>query len=236
MGSHQSAKMLRDEWLTPPGIINSLGSFDLDPCSPVNRPWDTAKKHYSVRDDGLFQPWEGRVWLNPPYGKNINDWMNKMALHNYGISLVFARTETEWFHDYVWGVASGILFIRKRLYFYDVNGNQAKHNAGAPSVLISYRNNDALERCNISGKFVNLMNKFFIIVIDYSDKTWKFIVEKAMADLNGEGELKSIYDTVIKLAPDKVRNNLHFKEKIRQTLQKYFDNIDKGVWSNKLTA
>jgi hypothetical protein len=38
----------KDEWLTPPEIIKSLGEFDLDPCSPINRPWDTAKNHYTI--------------------------------------------------------------------------------------------------------------------------------------------------------------------------------------------
>lgn len=62
MGGHQSAAMLKDEWLTPPEIIKALGPFDLDPCAPVNRPWETAAKHYTVLDNGLTKPWHGRVW------------------------------------------------------------------------------------------------------------------------------------------------------------------------------
>lgn len=88
MGSHQSARMLKDEWLTPPDIIKGLGSFDLDPCSPVNRPWDTADRHYTIEDDGLMQPWSGRVWLNPPYGREATAWLDKLGgmetvLHSY---------------------------------------------------------------------------------------------------------------------------------------------------------
>lgn len=41
-----------DEWLTPPFIIKALGPFDLDPCSPVNRPWDTAMRHYTKEQGG----------------------------------------------------------------------------------------------------------------------------------------------------------------------------------------
>lgn len=52
----------KEEWLTPPSIIKSLGDFDLDPCSPINRPWDTAKKHFNVNDDGLAQNWGGSVF------------------------------------------------------------------------------------------------------------------------------------------------------------------------------
>lgn len=55
-----------DEWLTPPEILRALGEFDLDPCAPVVRPWETAARHYTVQDDGLALPWEGRVWCNPP--------------------------------------------------------------------------------------------------------------------------------------------------------------------------
>ncbi len=57
-----------DEWLTPPGLIKALGTFDLGPCSPRIRPWDTAIKHLTKKDDGLTHEWAGRVWLNPPYG------------------------------------------------------------------------------------------------------------------------------------------------------------------------
>lgn len=66
MGGHQSQRMIKDEWLTPPSIIRSLGAFDMDPCSPLNRPWDTAENHYTIEDDGLSKPWTGRVWCNPP--------------------------------------------------------------------------------------------------------------------------------------------------------------------------
>lgn len=56
-------------WLTPPEIIRALGEFDLDPCCPPAMPWSTAKKMVCRPDDGLAVTWEGRVWLNPPYGR-----------------------------------------------------------------------------------------------------------------------------------------------------------------------
>lgn len=73
-----------EEWFTPPELIKALGEFDLDPCSPVNRPWDTAKKHYTKEVDGLKQKWEGRVWLNPPYGKETFKWIERLANHGDG--------------------------------------------------------------------------------------------------------------------------------------------------------
>jgi len=159
MGSHQSAAMLKDEWLTPPIIINSLGAFDLDPCSPGSRrPWDTAAVHYSIEDNGLHQPWAGRVWLNPPYGRETGRWLERLANHGNGIALIFARTETDMFFRYVWERADAILFLRGRLHFHHVDGRRAEANAGAPSCLIAYgaQNVESLGNCGLLGKLVRL--------------------------------------------------------------------------------
>jgi len=78
-----------DEWLTTPNIIHSLGSFDLDPCSPIKRPWDTAKTHYCIEDNGLDKEWFGRVWCNPPYGRETFVWLSKLASHGNGVALIF---------------------------------------------------------------------------------------------------------------------------------------------------
>ena len=160
MGGHQSASMVKDEWLSPPKIITSLGEFDLDPCAPINRPWDIAKKHYTVIDDGLNQEWVGRVWCNPPYGSEAVKWLKKLADHGEGTALTFARTETKMFFNEVWPKAHGLLFLQGRLYFHHVDGNRASANAGAPSVLIAYGIKDSiiLENCDLAGKFVRLKN------------------------------------------------------------------------------
>lgn len=158
MGSHQSAKMISDVWLTPPYILDALGVFYLDPCSPISRPWNTAKKHYTINDNGLIHKWEGRVWLNPPYGLEASKWLNKLASHGNGIALIFARTETKMFFDHVWNKASALLFIEGRLFFHRPNGEVAKANAGAPSVLVAYgeNNSEILKNCGIKGKFISL--------------------------------------------------------------------------------
>jgi hypothetical protein len=64
MVHHQDGNVGKSELLTPPELIKALGQFDLDPCSPVNRPWQTALNHYTILEDGLLQRWFGRVWLN----------------------------------------------------------------------------------------------------------------------------------------------------------------------------
>jgi hypothetical protein len=159
IGGHQSARMLKDEWLTPPDLLAQLGSFDLDPCSPISPPWKTAARAYSVLDNGLAQPWSGRVWLNPPYGAEAAQWLARLADHGDGLALMFARTETKMFFDYVWERADALLFLRGRLHFHHVDGRRAAANGGAPSVLIGYgKNNAELLRAlaPVLGAFVSL--------------------------------------------------------------------------------
>lgn len=158
MGSHQSGKMKNDEWLTPPEIFMRLGEFDLDPCSPLERPWNTAKKHYTILDDGLSKEWKGRVFCNPPYGQESIKWLRKLIKLGNGIALIFARTETKMFFECVWNEADAVLFLEGRLFFHYVDGSKAKTNAGAPSVLIAYgeKNAEILKNCGIRGKYIQL--------------------------------------------------------------------------------
>lgn len=153
----------KEDWLTPPWMLKILGPFDLDPCSPMPRPWDTAKLHYTMADNGLLKPWEGRVWLNPPYGNETEKWMRRLANHGNGIALIFARTETNSFFPWVWDHALGILFLRRRVAFFTNNGKPYSRaaggtSAGAPSVLIAYgrENLKTLKECGIEGKLVTL--------------------------------------------------------------------------------
>ncbi len=234
MKSFNTNTVNNDTWLTPPEIIQSLGEFDLDPCSPINRPWDTAKNHYTIDDNGLLHEWLGRVWLNPPYGRELEAWLNRMALHGNGIALIFARTETKAFQEYVFPYANSIMFIKGRLQFYDVKGNKA-NNANAPSLLIGYDeyNSEMIEKCCLKGFHVPLrQDLLFVMVQTKDDRSWRVVVNNALESLNKESTLNEIYETVVRLAPDKIKNNKHYKEKIRQTLQYHFNNIDKGIWKN----
>lgn len=168
-GGHERATVLgeTDEWLTPPEIINALGPFDLDPATPRTMPWQTATRRYTIDDDGLTQPWDGRVWLNPPYGRESWRWVERLADHGNGIALLFARTDTEWFTDTVWSRSSGLLFLRGRIRFHCVNGEQIKRarpggaGAGAPSVLVAFgwQNGVALERSGLAGVLVTGWHK-----------------------------------------------------------------------------
>jgi len=161
MGGHHLPVFEKDEWLTPPGIIDALGgpaSFDLDPCAPIARPWPMARDHLTLRENGLACAWQGRLWFNPPYGgpSIVGPWMRRMAAHGQGTALIFARTETDLFFETVWKRASAILFLRGRLFFHHADGRRANNNAGAPSCLVAYGLDDALrlERAKLDGRFI----------------------------------------------------------------------------------
>lgn len=147
----------REDWITPPEILAALGEFDLDPCACDELFLPTVAHHFTREDDGLVKPWFGRVWLNPPYGKSTDKWLNKLAVHGNGIALIFARTDTEMFRKCVWRYASAVLFIRGRLHFHHPDGTPAKHNAGAPSCLVAYGSDNeiVLRVCGIDGVVVS---------------------------------------------------------------------------------
>jgi len=146
-----------DVWLTPPYIIQALGVFDLDPCAALNMPWTTANKHFTIHDNGLCQEWKGRVWCNPPYGREAFKWLNKLSKHGNGIALIFARTETIGFHNEIWNKADAIFFFKGRLKFHYPNGREG-NSANAPSCLVAYgeSNVTALDQCKLKGKLILL--------------------------------------------------------------------------------
>lgn len=128
-------------WLTPRYIIDALGPFDTDPCCPKEMPWATASRMITEEENGLNCEWHGRVWLNPPYGKEAIQFLEKMNKHisngGRGISLLWARTDTKAFQDFVFPFAKALFFIRGRLRFYNIRGETEKM-APTPSVLIAY--------------------------------------------------------------------------------------------------
>lgn len=164
IGGHQSSRMGTDTWLTPRHVLDALGEFDLDPCSaPDPNFWPTARKHITWPRDGLSEPWHGRVWLNPPYGREAWVWLERLALHGVGTALIFARTETSGFVRTVWDGADAILFLHGRLRFHRADGSlpdrdgAGSNSSGAPSCLVAYGESDAevLKHCSLPGTYVS---------------------------------------------------------------------------------
>jgi phage N-6-adenine-methyltransferase len=159
--AHESHAIKSVDWYTPKWIFDELGiNFDLDPCQPVGGiPWIPAKKIYTIEDDGLKSDWSGTVWMNPPYGKETKQWLSKMHKHRDGVSLVFARTDCQWFHEYC-AKADAILFLKGRVKFVDGLGATGGSGAGAGSMLIAWgkKSTDALKSMQDRGLFVEMTN------------------------------------------------------------------------------
>jgi phage N-6-adenine-methyltransferase len=118
-----------DHWSTPMETYRALDAefgFTFDPCPLLST------------ENGLTRNWHGRVFCNPPYSK-IGQFIRKGLAHlGFGdcellVFLVPARTDTAWFHDYVYGKAE-VRFLRGRLRF----GN-AKNSAPFPSMVAIWR-------------------------------------------------------------------------------------------------
>jgi hypothetical protein len=125
-------------WFTPKEVVTALGPFDLDPCTQTFRPHDTATRHIceDAGECGLAAEWSGRVWLNPPYGKTISRWLEKLAKHGNGIALVFSRTETKWGQAMI-EQADGVNFLKGRIAFIREDG-QSSTNAANGSLLLAF--------------------------------------------------------------------------------------------------
>jgi len=151
------------DWYTPQWVFTNMGiSFDLDPCAPKGGvPWIPAKHHYALPDDGLTLPWNGRIWCNPPYGKYTGAWLERMNKHRNGMALVFARTDTKWFHESV-VKADAILFLKGRIAFVDGLGITGAGGAGAGSMLVAWGSEcaAALATMQAKGFFVDMRKEY----------------------------------------------------------------------------
>lgn len=99
----QQEQLTRDDYYTPAWVFERMGiEFDLDVCSPPGGvPWIPARRYYTQLEDGLLQPWEGRVWMNPPYSQ-ATPWVTKFIDHQHGVCLV-NHAKSLW-HNRLWAL------------------------------------------------------------------------------------------------------------------------------------
>lgn len=131
-----------NEWYTPrhllQRVIETMGGIDLDPCSNPGNPNVPAKEYYTPDIDGLSQVWRGRVFVNPPYGREIEDWVKKtvdefrIGSCTEAVLLVPSRTDTGWFRMLV---EYPRCFIWGRIKFIDENGAEGSP-APFPSMAV----------------------------------------------------------------------------------------------------
>lgn len=130
-----------DLWATPQDFFDALDKefrFETDVCAlPENA---KCAHYFTPVQDGLAQEWTGVCWCNPPYGRKIGDWVKKAAESAKAgavvVMLLPARTDTRWFHDYIYGKAE-IRFVKGRLEFGD-----ATESAPFPSMVVVFRKED----------------------------------------------------------------------------------------------
>ena len=147
-----------DEWYTPKWMIDKLGPFDLDPCSPVERPFDTATVHVNLHQGGLKYDWgQARVWLNPPYSKVLfNLFVRRMCEHRNGIALLINRLDNVLWQEHIFSTASSMLLLRHRVRFLNPDGNSRSPMFGSVLVAWGEDNDRILRECNIEGKYLRI--------------------------------------------------------------------------------
>jgi phage N-6-adenine-methyltransferase len=127
------------EWSTPLWLFAALNKefgFTLDPCSTHANA--KCAKHFTAEENGLLQSWKDEVvFMNPPYGHEIQKWMAKAhasaVLESATVvCLVPARTDTAWWHRYA--MKHEIRLLRGRLKF-----GHSRHSAPFPSALVIMR-------------------------------------------------------------------------------------------------
>jgi phage N-6-adenine-methyltransferase len=154
-GCHVSANSGENEWYTPPEFIEAarevMGGIDLDPASCETAQVNVkATRFFTADDDGLEKKWSGRVWLNPPYSKDlICQFAAKVVLESrnfdQAIVLVNNATETAWFHQ-ISSVALGVCFLRGRVRFLDKSGKPANTPLQGQAVFYIGGNGRKFER------------------------------------------------------------------------------------------
>ena len=127
------------EWETPKWLFDELDkefNFEIDVCATKENA--KCKRFFTKEDNAWRKEWANVNWMNPPYGRDIKTWVRKAFMHStkFGkttVALLPARTDTEWFHDYIYNKAE-IRFLKGRLKF-----SGSKNSAPFPSMIVIFK-------------------------------------------------------------------------------------------------
>ena len=129
------------EWETPQDFFDKLskefGGFDLDIAA--NAANHKCQAYFTKENSAFDNEWFGQVWCNPPYGREIGQWVKACSEYDgLSVMLLPARTDTRWFHDYIYNNKNAeIRFIKGRLKF-----GGSKNSAPFPSMVVIFRNEE----------------------------------------------------------------------------------------------
>lgn len=139
-----------DDFLTPPELVHSMGEFDLDPCASHRQELPTALRHYRLpEDNGLLLPWDGSVFVNPPFSE-LQSWVGRFILHANGVMLVPARVEVSWFWK-LWQHCDGIYFTKGPVKYLCPEGKSPPGFFGGAFCAIGRENVQRLHRIPLKG-------------------------------------------------------------------------------------
>lgn len=127
MSAHE-APGKSDEWYTPKYVFDALGvKFSVDVAAPVDLTHVTTPANRFIHANSLEKPWDGLVWMNPPFGKRngLQPWLSKFFEHGQGIALTPDRTSAPWWN---WAAnrADGVLFVGHKIKFVKPDGTLGK--------------------------------------------------------------------------------------------------------------
>lgn len=138
----------KTDWCTPQDFFDELDRefhFTIDVAATKNSA--KCKEFFTIEDDALSRGWGGHTaFCNPPYGKDIGKWVEKAYIESQCndmtvVMLIPARTDTKYFHDYVFRHASEIRFLRGRLVFEHEDGTKLS-SAPFPSCVVVFRRDE----------------------------------------------------------------------------------------------
>lgn len=243
MSHWELSEGLTDDYYTPPEVFKALETerFSMDIAAARNPLEAFVDAEIYISEKGLEVDWIGFIWGNVPYGKRGSKmpWVEKMINHGNGLFLMPDRTSADW-----WQIAArrcaDFLTTYNKIKFTGPYGTKPIGKEGKPinapgtgNTIFAFgeRALEAVYKAEENNFGMTHRGAPTVVVVLISP-SWKSVVSNAIRLTDGPAAMQEIYDMVERVAPDKIQGNTHWKEKVRQQLQKHFTRVHKGVYKN----